>query len=358
METRPASKGRILVVDDDRFQRTFICKVATEAGYAVKTVPDGKSALDAMAQWHPGIVLLDVNMPGLDGYEILEQVRREERNLYLPVLLVTAATSMEDKLKGFRAGADDFIIKPYNPEELLLRIGAHLRRCRHSSDGERFVPERQIDVPIVIRSFQSGLFRKGFIFSKRLFDLLTCLLVMPVALPLFLVIALAVRLESPGPVFFLQDRTGRNGQRFKMFKFRTMVANAEELKQKYAHLNELTWPDFKITHDPRITRIGRFLRRSSLDELPQLLNIIWGDMSLVGPRPTSFKADTYQLWQTERLEIRPGLTGLWQVSGRSDLDFEERVELDIEYIERQSWMLDLKILWQTFSAVIQARGAH
>ncbi len=358
MEANFENKGRLLVVDGDFSQRTFLAKTATEEGYTVKVVPDGKSALETISHWKPSIILLDANLPEMDGYETLRQIRQKEGNSYIPVLLVTAATSMDLKLKGFEAGSDDFIIKPYDVRELFLRVQAHLRRCRHSSEKERYIPERNIQVPIVIRSFQSGLFRKSFIFSKRLFDILICLLVMPVALPLLLIIALVVRLDSPGPVFFTQERTGMNGQRFKMFKFRSMVKNSEELKQRYAHLNELTWPDFKITNDPRTTRTGRFLRRSSLDELPQLFNIIIGNMSLVGPRPTSFKADTYQLWQTERLEIRPGLTGLWQVSGRSDLDFTDRVELDIEYIERQSWMLDLKILWQTFAAVIQARGAH
>jgi lipopolysaccharide/colanic/teichoic acid biosynthesis glycosyltransferase/CheY-like chemotaxis protein len=358
MEKNVERKGRILVVDADPCQRTFITKIATQEGYTVKAVPDGKSALEAISHWTPSIILQDVNLPEMDGYETVRQIRELEHNPYIPVLLVTAATSMDSKLKGFGAGADDFIVKPYNIQELLLRIQVHLRRCRHSSEPERYIPERNIQVPIVIRSFQSGLFRKSFIFSKRLFDILICLWVMPVALPLVLILALAVRFDSPGPVFFTQERTGRNGERFNMFKFRTMVENAEELKQNYAHLSELSWPDFKIANDPRTTRTGRFLRRSSLDELPQLFNILIGTMSLVGPRPTSFKADTYQLWQTERLEIRPGLTGLWQVSGRSDLDFTERVELDIEYIERQSWMLDLKILWQTFAAVIQARGAH
>ncbi len=149
-----------------------------------------------------------------------------------------------------------------------------------------------------------------------------------------------------------------DGKRFAMYKFRTMVINAEELKEKYKHLNELTWPDFKITNDPRMTKVGKFLRRTSLDELPQLINILKGDMSFVGPRPTSFKADTYQLWQTERLEVRPGLTGLWQVRGRADVDFVERVELDIEYIERQSWVLDIDILLHTFAAVLGGHGAH
>jgi lipopolysaccharide/colanic/teichoic acid biosynthesis glycosyltransferase len=137
-----------------------------------------------------------------------------------------------------------------------------------------------------------------------------------------------------------------------------MVTNAEELKLSYAHLNELTWPDFKITDDPRVTRIGRFLRKSSLDELPQIINVFKGNMSLVGPRPTSFDASTYALWHTERLEILPGITGLWQVNGRSDLDFNDRLRLDVSYIENQSLRLDIEILIRTVTAVFSQRGAY
>jgi lipopolysaccharide/colanic/teichoic acid biosynthesis glycosyltransferase len=142
-----------------------------------------------------------------------------------------------------------------------------------------------------------------------------------------------------------------------MFKVRTMVHNAAELKEKYAHLNELSWPDFKITNDPRVTRVGRFLRKTSLDELPQVFNVLLGDMSLVGPRPTSFAADTYSLWHTARLEVKPGLTGLWQISGRYQLDFDERLRLDIAYIRHRCLALDLYILFRTVGAVFSGRGA-
>jgi lipopolysaccharide/colanic/teichoic acid biosynthesis glycosyltransferase len=137
-----------------------------------------------------------------------------------------------------------------------------------------------------------------------------------------------------------------------------MVPNAEELKKELAHLNELEWPDFKITNDPRITRVGRFLRKTSLDELPQIINVLRGEMSLVGPRPTSFGANTYDLWHTERLDVTPGLTGLWQIIGRGSLEFDDRVHLDITYIERRCLWMDVQILLRTFTAVLQQRGAH
>ena len=199
---------------------------------------------------------------------------------------------------------------------------------------------------------------QAYLRLKRLLDISLCLLVLPLVLPLLLLISLLIYLDSPGPVFFFQLRTGKGGRRFRMYKFRTMVPNAEALKQTYAHLNELAWPDFKITNDPRVTRVGHLLRKTSLDELPQLLNVLTGDMSLVGPRPTSFKPETYELWHTERLDVVPGITGLWQVGGRSNLNFDERLKLDIAYIERQCLWLDLQILVRTVGQVFEGDGAY
>ncbi len=193
---------------------------------------------------------------------------------------------------------------------------------------------------------------------KRLFDIALVLITAPLTIPILLACALAIRLESQGPILFIQRRAGLGGRPFSMFKFRTMVPNAEALKAELASHNELTWPDFKMADDPRVTRVGRFLRRSSLDELPQLWNVLRGDMSLVGPRPTSFAADTYRLWQTERLEAIPGLTGLWQISGRSDIDFEDRARLDIEYIHNCCFTYDLNILIRTAVTVFRRNGAY
>jgi lipopolysaccharide/colanic/teichoic acid biosynthesis glycosyltransferase len=199
------------------------------------------------------------------------------------------------------------------------------------------------------RTYQNG---------KRLMDLVIILAAAPFLAVLVGLCALLIKLDDPhGPVFFQQERTGKNGKRFLMLKFRTMVHDAEELKVRYRALNELHWPDFKITDDPRITQVGRFLRRTSLDELPQLLNILKGEMSLVGPRPTSFPLETYELWQTERLDVVPGLTGLWQILGRGSMEFCERVCLDIVYIERRCLALDFMIILHTFLAVIEQKGA-
>jgi lipopolysaccharide/colanic/teichoic acid biosynthesis glycosyltransferase len=211
---------------------------------------------------------------------------------------------------------------------------------------------------LVLERPRVHLIRRHYQFPKRVMDVLLCTLAMPIVLPLMAIIAAAIWCTDPGRVLFTQLRTGRGGRRFRMYKFRTMLKNAEELKARYAHLNELRWPDFKITDDPRVTRVGRFLRKTSLDELPQIFNVLRGEMSLVGPRPTSFDVSTYELWHTERLEVLPGITGLWQISGRSDIDFDGRLQLDVEYIEQQSLWLDIYILGKTAAAVLTQKGAY
>jgi lipopolysaccharide/colanic/teichoic acid biosynthesis glycosyltransferase len=200
---------------------------------------------------------------------------------------------------------------------------------------------------------------RAYLVAKRIMDLTLVLITLPLWLPLNGIVALLIHFTSPGaPVMFKQLRTGKGGRRFYMYKFRTMVPNAEELKEKYAHLNELQWPDFKITNDPRITPVGKFLRKTSLDEIPQFFNILKGEMSLVGPRPTSFGPETYELWHTSRLDAMPGLTGLWQIMGRAQLEFDDRLRLDIACMERASLWLDINIILRTLIAVFDSRGAH
>ncbi len=200
--------------------------------------------------------------------------------------------------------------------------------------------------------------RWGYESAKRAMDLCFCIVVLPVALPVLILCALLVRLSGPGPLFFVQERTGRGGRRFRMFKFRSMVPDAHRMKDEIRAARNMVGPDFKLEDDPRVTPVGRFLRKSSLDELPQLWNVLKGDMSLVGPRPTSFDPTTYDLWHTERLEVAPGLTGLWQIARRGNIDFDDRVRLDIAYVRNRSLRLDLAILLRTIPAVLSQRGAH
>lgn len=194
---------------------------------------------------------------------------------------------------------------------------------------------------------------------KRALDLGLILIALPVLVPLSALLALLIRLDSPGPALFRQRRVGKHGREFTCYKFRTMVVDAEARRAELAALNEADGPLFKIRNDPRITRVGQFLRRSSLDELPQLLNVLQGEMSLVGPRPgLPSEVAQYAPWHRRRLEVTPGLTGLWQVLGRSNTTFDEMVRLDIYYAENWSPWLDLRILLQTIPAVLFSRGAY
>jgi exopolysaccharide biosynthesis polyprenyl glycosylphosphotransferase len=195
---------------------------------------------------------------------------------------------------------------------------------------------------------------------KRMADVAVSVLLLPIVLPVMAVIAAAIRLDSPGPVFFRQERVGQSKRRFLLFKFRTMVDGGERLQASLEALNEADGPVFKIADDPRVTRVGRFLRRMSLDELPQLLNVLRGEMSLVGPRPLPLRdVNLFDRGiQRRRFSVKPGITGLWQISGRSNLAFSKWLELDLWYIEHWSLWLDAKILARTVPAVVKAVGAH
>ncbi|MBZ5671992.1 MAG: sugar transferase [Acidobacteriia bacterium] len=194
---------------------------------------------------------------------------------------------------------------------------------------------------------------------KRTLDVSLSLVAMLLLSPLFLLAALIVKLTSPGPGFFVQERVGLNKRRFRLYKFRTMVADAAERQREIEHLNEARGPVFKIRNDPRLTPVGKFLRKTSIDELPQLLNVLKGDMSLVGPRPLPVRdyQGFHQDWQRRRFSVRPGITCLWQINGRSSVPFEKWMELDMEYIDQWSLWMDFKILAKTIPAILRGAGA-
>lgn len=194
---------------------------------------------------------------------------------------------------------------------------------------------------------------------KRMFDVVAVILAAPILVPVFIAIAIAIKLDSPGPIFFKQDRVGLRKRQFPMYKFRSMCTDAEEKLKEIEHLNEADGPIFKIKNDPRITRVGRFIRKTSLDELPQLINVLLGHMSLVGPRPMSNRdVDLFdRSEQRKRFSVRPGLTCIWQISGRSNLPFEKWLELDLTYIEHWSFRLDLEILFKTIPVILKGEGA-
>ena len=244
-----------------------------------------------------------------------------------------------------------------------------MEQCHRNGLGFRVVPDlyelslSRVDIedlrgiPLVgVKPVSLG---KLDYFLKRAFDLAIALALVIILAPLLALIAIAIKLDSSGPVLFRQIRLGRGDKPFPSYKFRSMKDNAEAEVGKLKKHNEATWPLFKMRNDPRITRVGRLLRRTSLDELPQFFNVIKGEMSLVGPRPPiPSEVETYKPWHRRRLEVAPGVTGLWQVSGRSDLPFDEMVMLDIYYIENWSLALDFSILLRTIPAVLSGRGAY
>jgi exopolysaccharide biosynthesis polyprenyl glycosylphosphotransferase len=196
--------------------------------------------------------------------------------------------------------------------------------------------------------------------AKRLIDICGSAVFLLAAAPLMLLTAVLIKLDSPGPVFFKQERVGLHKRRFQLIKFRTMTEGAERQQQLLEHLNEADGPVFKIKDDPRITRVGKFLRRFSIDELPQLFNVLKGEMSLVGPRPLPVR-DVQRIalqWHKRRLSMKPGVTCLWQVNGRSDVSFDHWVRMDLEYIDKWSLGLDLKILLRTIPTVLKGAGAY
>jgi exopolysaccharide biosynthesis polyprenyl glycosylphosphotransferase len=194
---------------------------------------------------------------------------------------------------------------------------------------------------------------------KRAFDVVSSACALLLFSPVLLATAVAIKLESPGPVFFRQVRVGKNGRPFRMFKFRSMHVDAEARLESLRALNEVSGPVFKMRNDPRVTRVGRFIRRTSIDELPQFLNVLFGEMSVVGPRPpVPAEVRQYQRWQRRRLSVKPGITCTWQVSGRSDISFDQWMALDLEYIDTWSFWQDIRICFRTVPAVLMSRGAH
>ncbi|WP_342985850.1 sugar transferase [Clostridium saudiense] len=176
--------------------------------------------------------------------------------------------------------------------------------------------------------------------------------------PVIAIVSCAVKFTSKGPIFFSQKRVGKNGQLFDMYKFRSMVVNAEELKEKLANQNEMSGPMFKMKDDPRVTKVGKFIRKTSLDELPQLWNVLKGDMSLVGPRPSLPKeVKQFEKWMYKRLTVKPGLTCYWQVSGRNNIDFEDWMKLDISYVEDRNLWIDIKLIFKTVFVLFGDKNA-
>jgi exopolysaccharide biosynthesis polyprenyl glycosylphosphotransferase len=197
-----------------------------------------------------------------------------------------------------------------------------------------------------------------YLAAKRAFDIVASLVCILLLLPIWIFIMVSIKLDSPGPIFFVQERNGYKGRLFRMYKFRSMIADAEQSLAFLTDRNEASGHMFKMRKDPRVTRIGRFIRRTSIDEFPQLLNVLKGDMSIVGPRPPlPREVVKYEAWHNLRLSVKPGITGLWQISGRNELGFEDMCRLDLKYIRERGFIYDLKIILKTIPVVFKYRGA-
>lgn len=202
------------------------------------------------------------------------------------------------------------------------------------------------------------LSRNTYEFLKRLMDIICSMSALIVLAPILIVVAILIKIESKGPVIFSQERVGINNKKFKMYKFRSMVVNTEDMKEKLEKQNERKGPMFKIKNDPRITKIGRFIRKTSIDELPQLINILKGEMSIVGPRPSLPKeVIQFEPWMLERLKVKPGLTCYWQVQGRDHIEFEDWMRLDVKYVKDRNFLLDIKLIFKTFFVFLGDQNA-
>jgi len=273
-----------------------------------------------------------------------------------------------DLARTLRAQPVDQVIitLPWRSRDRIIRL---VSMCEAAGVNVRIVPDlfqmslNRVDMDslagIPLIAVREPVLRGWTSRTKRAIDLVFSAVLLAVFAPLMAAIAAAIKLDSPGPVLFRQERVGRDGRLFTCFKFRSMVDGADDARQELSHRNEATGPIFKIRNDPRTTRVGRGMRRLSIDELPQFWNVLAGDMSLVGPRPPMpCEVENYAEWHRRRLDVAPGLTGLWQVSGRSDLTFDEMVMLDLYYAENWSIGLDLKILLRTVPTVLWGRGAY
>lgn len=246
------------------------------------------------------------------------------------------------------------IVRHCEEQGIIVRVRAemfNLQVARSYLDDLEGVP---------VMTIQSGPSDGWQLVIKRLIDIVGSVALLFALAPLFAVVILLIRMDSPGPVFFAQERVGFNKRRFRILKFRTMVDGSDHQQHMLEHLNEVEGPVFKIKNDPRVTRLGRFLRRFSIDELPQIVNVLKGDMSLVGPRPLPVR-DVERIdirWHKRRFSIKPGITCLWQVNGRSNIGFNEWVRMDLDYIDKWSLALDLLILMKTIPAVFKGPGAY
>lgn len=320
---------------------------ALELIHAIKSNPDTGFSIRGFFLSDENEAPNEIEKLTKSGVELLGNVCDISTFLEREVIDAVVITEIPSKVKNI----EELFI---SCEELGVELLMSLRVLPHINTPIYF--ERLDDIPLL--HFAITPKASFALFLKRLIDIIGSFFGLLVFSPLLVFVAFLIKITSEGPVFFVQERMGLRGRRFKLYKFRTMVKDAEEKLEEIKHLNEVDGPVFKIEKDPRLTPIGGFLRKTSIDELPQLWNVLKGEMSLVGPRPPiPSEVEKYERWQRRRLSMRPGLTCLWQISGRSELDFETWMKLDLKYIDNWSLTLDFLILLKTVPAVLSGRGA-
>jgi lipopolysaccharide/colanic/teichoic acid biosynthesis glycosyltransferase/CheY-like chemotaxis protein len=373
------SVANILVVDDDPEMCQLLSTMLGKKDFRVETAYDGFEGMEKVQASEPDLVVLDIMMPEMDGWETC---RRMKAVSDVPVLFLTVRSDVASVARGFDVGGDDYVCKPFHTQDLTTRIKNLLNNNNHTTPMLDTLPITSTEtksIPYVIPGYRP---QRTFFLIKRLLDIIIAGSMIILLLPLMLLIALLIKLDSPGPVIFKQERVGSKPNKddqgqptdfetFTFYKFRTMRRDASSDPHR-AYLQAFIQNDHKrmgevqgngaqtrkLTEDPRVTRLGKFLRKSSMDELPQLWNVLRGDMSIVGPRPPiPYEIEMYQHWHRKRLMAKPGLTGLWQVTARSSADFDEMVRMDIWYYEHQSLWLDLRIMLKTPLSVLSMEGA-
>lgn len=370
------SVASILVVDDDPEICWLLSTLLEKKDYHVETAYGGAEGLEKVHTSEPDIVLLDIMMPGMDGWETC---RRMKAIADVPILFLSARTDVASVAQGFKEGGNDYIFKPFETADLTARIERLLQNGNRSS--RYTIPPSSINTGSMSEVTPVQKPQNWYSILKRLIDILIAAITLILLSPLMLLIAILIKCDSPGPVTFKQKRVRPKKrtdsgelpeiETFSFYKFRTMHHSASSephrdylhafIKNDHEHMDKMQTANNqvrKLSHDPRVTRIGRFLRISSIDEIPQLWNVLKGDMSLVGPRPPiPYEVEMYEPWHQRRLQAKPGLTGLWQVTARSSADFDEMVRIDIWYTEHQSLWLDLKIILKTPLSVLSMEGA-
>jgi lipopolysaccharide/colanic/teichoic acid biosynthesis glycosyltransferase/ActR/RegA family two-component response regulator len=376
IESSPRVPRSVLVVDDDRATCELVSTALGAWGYEVESANDGLTGSEKALAMKPDLVLLDIMMPGMDGFDTCLRIRDL---IEAPVVFLSAKRDTASIAHGIEVGGVGYIRKPFGIAELRESVDRLLiNRPLLNVDKEAGEPTGAA-VPYTCKTSWT---RDAYFAGKRIVDFCLAGVCLALLSPVLLIAAALIRLESPGSPMFKQIRIGSRRRKtpdgeiwetvpFTFYKLRTMVNDADSAPHKeyvqalirkdqagMAAAQNGETPTRKLVNDRRVTRLGRFLRRSSLDELPQLWNVLKGEMSLVGPRPPiPYEVEAYDPWHWKRLEAIPGMTGLWQVEARSSVGFDEMVRLDIWYAEHQSLWMDLKILLKTPLAVLSMRGA-